>query len=64
MSNEAAVAQLGGFLAFLGIVVGGGGYLLGEGLRPAAKRWEYGYPVDMRGQFGLPTGGGEDEEDE
>lgn len=64
LSSGAAVAQLGGMLAFIGVVVGGGGYLLGENLRPAAKRWEHGYPVDMRGQFGLPAQGDADEDEE
>jgi len=62
LSNGAATAQLAGALAFIGIFIGGTGYLLGDALRPAAPRWEYGYPVDMRAQFGLPTGGGEDDE--
>ena len=43
--------------------IGGAAYLMGEALRPAAKRWEYGYPVDMRAQFGLPTASGEDEDE-
>lgn len=63
VSNEEAVMQLSGFLLFLGTFIGGAAYLMGEALRPAAKRWEYGYPVDMRAQFGLPTASGEDEDE-
>lgn len=62
MSNEEAVGQLFGALLFIGTVVGGSAYLLGDNLRPAAKRWEHGYPMDMRAQFGLPTPAAEDEE--
>lgn len=62
MTTEEAVAQLGGFMLFLATFVGGAAYLMGESLRPAAKRWEYGYPVDMRAQFGLPADAEEEEE--
>ena len=63
MSTSSAVAQLFGALAGIGIVIGGSSYLLGEYLRPAAPRWDYGYPVDMRAQFGLPATDGEEEEE-
>jgi len=64
VSNDAAVGQLFGMLFFIATVVGGSSYLLGDGLRPAAKRCEHGYPVDMRAQFGLPADGEEEEEEE
>jgi len=61
-TNEAA-ATLVGVLLSIGVFVGGGAYLLGDALRPAARRHEHGFPQDMRAQFGLPTeAGAEDDE--
>ena len=60
-----ALGQLTGVLAFIGIFVGGAAYLLGDKMRPAANRWDHGYPQDMRAQFGLvPMEPKEAEEDD
>ncbi|KOO20862.1 hypothetical protein Ctob_000116 [Chrysochromulina tobinii] len=64
LSTGAALAQLAGALTFIGVFIGGTGYLLGDTLRPAAPRWEHGYPSDMRAQFGLPITATAAEEDE
>ena len=64
LSTGAALAQLAGALTFIGVFIGGTGYLLGDSLRPAAPRWEHGYPTDMRAQFGLPITAAAAEEDE
>ena len=53
MSNGGAAAQLFGMLGFIAVFVGGTAYLIGDSTRPAAPRWDHGYPQDMREQFGL-----------
>jgi len=66
LSNQGALAQLLGMFTFLGVVVGGSAYALGDGLCPAAKRWDHGFPDDghLKAQFGHKSAEGEEEEEE
>lgn len=65
VSTATAAAQAGGALLFIFTFVGGGAWLLGDGLRPAAKRWDHGFPTDMRAQYGMAsTSEGEDEDED
>ena len=63
-STNSAVAQLAGVLLSIFTIVGGGAYLLGDALRPAARRHDHGFPQDMHAQFGLPTGAAAEATDE
>ena len=63
LSNSHAASQLASMFLGIAVFVGGGAYLLGDAAKPAAPRWKYGFPQDMRAQFGLPTGDAEDEDE-
>ena len=66
LSNQRAAGELFGVLFGILIFVGGPAYLIGDKFKPAAPRADFGFPQDMRPQFGLDgfTAGEDAEEDE
>jgi len=60
ISDAGAVSQLFGAIGFSLVFFGTGAVILGDRYRPAAKRWEHGYPEGIGAQFG--KGESEDEE--